>query len=452
LTHDTSATQSATRRDFLAGAAAAAAGATLASLAPPHVHAAGSDILRVGLIGCGGRGTGAAEQALTADKNTKLVAMGDMFEDKLKFSLDQLKEKKSIADRVEVKPECCFTGFNAYKQVIDQVDVVLLTTPPHFRPIHFKAAVEAGKHIFAEKPCAVDAAGVRAVMAAAEEAKKKNLTVVAGLCWRYHHGMRETIKRVHDGLIGDLTALQCTYNTGGLWSVKRKPEWTDMEWQLRNWLYFTWLSGDFNVEQHIHSLDKIAWVMRNEYPVRAVGSGGRQVRTDPLYGHIFDHHTVTYEYANGVKLFSACRQQVGCPNDVSDHIMGTKGTCHLEVGGYPPRGAIVSLPDGKLLWESVPAKTAKSGRRRGKVSEDNMYQNEHDELFASIRAGKPINNGEWMAKSTLMAIMGRMATYTGQVITWDMAMNSKEDLTPPAYEFGSLPVPPVARPGVTKFI
>ncbi len=426
----------ATRRDFLAGTAAA----TVASLVPA-VHAAGSDVLRVGLIGCGNRGTGAAIQALRADKNSRLVALGDVFADKLQKSLNHLKSVADIAERIAVTPEHCFTGFSAYQSVLEMSDVVLLTTPPHFRPLHLKAAVAAGKHVFAEKPCAVDAPGVRTVLQACEEAKKKNLSIVAGLCWRYHHGMRETMKRVHDGMIGDIVALQCTYNTGGLWSEKRRPEWSDMEWQLRNWLYFTWLSGDFNVEQHIHSLDKMAWAMQNAYPVRAVGSGGRQVRTDPLYGNIFDHHCVVYEYENGVKLFSACRQQVGCAPDVSDHIMGTKGTCHIETN-RPPRGIIMA---GKAKrWQSVASLR--------NPPPDDMYQNEHDELFASIRAGKAINNGEWMAKSTLMAIMGRMATYTGQVITWDMALNSKEDLTPPAYEFGPLPVAPVARPGVTKFV
>jgi predicted dehydrogenase len=437
LTPASSSPSAASRRDFLAGATAAA----LVSLTPPPVHAAGSDILRVGLIGCGNRGTGAAAQALRADKNTRLVAMADMFADKLQQSLTHLKGDVSVADRIDVKPDSCFTGFNAYKSVIEMSDVVLLTTPPHFRPLHLKAAVAAGKHVFAEKPCAVDAPGVRTVLQACAEAKKRGLAIVAGLCWRYHHGMRETMKRVHDGMIGDIIALQCTYNTGGLWSVKRRPEWSDMEWQLRNWLYFTWLSGDFNVEQHIHSLDKMAWAMQNEYPIRAVGSGGRQVRTDPLYGNIFDHHSVVYEYANGVKLFSACRQQVGCASDVSDHLMGSKGTCHIETS-HPPRGIL--RVGRKKLWQSVASLR--------NPPHDDMYQNEHDELFASIRAGKPINDGEWLAKSTLMAIMGRMATYTGQVITWDMAMNSKEDLTPPAYEFGPLPVAPVARPGVTKFV
>lgn len=421
------------RRDFLKSSATAVGATVAVQLGSTGVHAAGSDIIRIGLVGCGGRGTGAAGQALHADPGVRLVAMGDMFPDRLRDSLNQLKRDDELAKRIEVTPEHCFTGFDAYKQVIASgVDVVLLATPPHFRPAHIKAAVEAGKHIFAEKPCAVDGPGVRSVLASAAEAKKKNLSLVAGLCWRYHNGMRETFKRIHDGSVGDIVALQCTYNTRGLWFHDRKPEWTDMEWQLRNWLYFTWLSGDFNVEQHVHSLDKMAWAMKNEYPVKAVGVGGRQVRTEPKFGHIFDHHAVVYEFANGVKCFSCCRQQNGCASDVSDHVMGTQGVC--DVMKHKITGA--------HAWQFPAAKN------RG----DNMYQNEHNELFASIRAGKPINDGEWMSKSSLMAIMGRMATYTGQVITWDMAMNSKEDLTPPKYAFGPLPVPPVAMPGVTKFI
>ncbi|MCS6853089.1 MAG: Gfo/Idh/MocA family oxidoreductase [Gemmataceae bacterium] len=423
-----------TRRDFLRSTTALTGAALASAWAPAGVHAAGSDIIRVGLIGCGGRGTGAAVQALHADPGVRLVAMGDMFADRLESSLRTLRnEDESIARRVEVTPDRCFTGFDAYKHVIASgVDVVLLATPPHFRPAHIKAAVAAGKHIFAEKPCAVDAPGVRSVLASVAEAKAKGLSIVAGLCWRYHTGMRETFRRIHDGAIGDIVALQCTYNTHGLWSKERQPGWSDMEWQLRNWLYFTWLSGDFNVEQHVHSLDKMAWAMQDQYPVKAVGVGGRQVRTDPRYGHIFDHHAVVYEYANGVKCFSCCRQQNGCAIDVSDHVMGTRGVCEVmkhKISGERP-------------WQYPAAKS------RG----DNMYQNEQNELFASIRSNKPINNGEWMAKSTLMAIMGRMATYTGQVITWEMALNSKEDLTPPKYEFGPLPVPPVAMPGITKFV
>jgi predicted dehydrogenase len=427
------------RRDFLKTSATVVAGAALATNldAVGNVHGGGSDVIRVGLIGCGsprgGRGRGAAENCVNAGPNVKLVAMGDLFRDHLEFTRSYL--NKLGRDKVDVADDHCFVGFDAYEKVIGckDVDLVILATPPGFRPLHIQAAVAARKHIFAEKPVAVDAPGVRVVMEACEEAKKKNLTIVSGLCWRYDTGMRETFQRLHDGAVGDIVTLQCTYNTGPLWMVPRQPEWTDMEWQARNWLYFTWLSGDHNVEQHIHSLDKMAWAMRDECPVRASGIGGRQVRTGPEYGHIFDHHCVVYEYANGVKVFSACRQQDGCANDVSDHIFGTQGTCDVmkyTIAGHKP-------------W--------RYGRARVRRGDDSMYQNEHNELIASIRSGKPINNGDYMTKSTLMAIMGRMATYTGKVITWEKALHSQEDLRPPKYEFGSLPVPPVAKPGVTKF-
>lgn len=419
------------RRDFLKSTAAVAGAAVISPLAlAPTVHAAGSDVLKIGLVGCGGRGTGAASQALHADKNVKLTALGDAFADRLESSLASLERDAEIKPKIEVRPPNKFVGFDAYRQVIDSgVDVVLLASPPHFRPAHIKYAVEKGKHIFAEKPVAVDAPGVRSVLASCEEAKKKNLAVVSGLCWRYDPAKRETIKRIHDGAIGDIIALHCSYNTGFLWSRDRQAGWSDMEWQMRNWLYFTWLSGDFNVEQHIHSLDKMAWAMQDHYPIKAVGMGGRQVRTDPQFGHIYDHFSIVYEYPGDVKLFAYCRQQANCAPDVSDHVMGTKGTCHVM------KHQIV----GSDKWTY-----------RGRTA--NMYQVEHDELFASIRAGKPINNGDYMSKSTLMAIMGRMAAYTGKQITWDMALNSQEDLTPPKYEFGPLPVAPIAVPGVTKFV
>jgi predicted dehydrogenase len=420
----------ASRREFLAATVATAA--SVAAL-PANVHAAGSDTLKVGLIGCGGRGTGAAAQALNADANVQLTAVGDMFEDHLQESLARLHGDEKIAAKVQVKAENCFTGFNAYQGVLASgVDVVLLTTPPHFRPLHLKAAVDAGKHIFCEKPVAVDAPGVRKVLAACRDAKQKGLAIVSGLCWRYHHAKRETFQRIHDGAIGDIVAMQCTYNTGPLWSFKRQAEWSDMEWQLRNWLYFTWLSGDHIVEQHIHSLDKMAWAMKDQPPARAYGTGGRQVRTSPDFGHIFDHFAVVFEYQSGVKAFSACRQQAGTAHDVSDHLMGTQGTCDV----------MKHTIKGKNPW------TCKKRRD----DQDDMYQNEHNELFASIRSGKPINDGERMSYSTLMAIMGRMAAYTGQVLTWEHVLNSQEDLTPPAYEMGPLPVPPVAMPGITRFV
>jgi predicted dehydrogenase len=433
-----SAASNASRRDFLK--VSAVAGASLTALAvAPAVHAAGGDTLKIGLIGCGGRGTGAATQALRADQNVKLVAMADAFNDRLQDSLATLKDDEKIAAKIDVKAENCFTGFNAYTAVLGSgVDVVLLCTPPHFRPMHLEAAIKAGKHVFAEKPVAVDAPGIRKVIEACAEAKKKNLSVVSGFCWRYHHGMRDTMKRIHQGDLGDLIAVHTQYNTGSLWhkSLKEKKDnrWSDMEWQLRNWLYFTWLSGDHIVEQHVHSLDKMAWALKNEYPVKAVGTGGRQVRTAADFGHIFDHHAVVFEYANGMKLFSYCRQQVDCTPDVSDTLMGSKGICYINANG--PGAATIT---GANPWQL---------RRR---RDDNMYQQEHDELFAAIRAGRPLNNGDWMARSSLMAIMGRMATYTGKAITWDMAMNSKEDLSPEKYEFGAMPMPAVAKPGVTKF-
>jgi predicted dehydrogenase len=405
-------------------------------------------VIRVGLIGCGrsgseggGRGRGAAMNCVSAGPNVKLVAMADLFRDHLEYSRGYL-AKKLGPEKMDVTDDRCFVGFDAYEKLLQHggVDLVILASPPGFRPLHLKAAVAAGKHIFAEKPVAVDGPGIRTVLQACQEAKAKKLSLVSGLCWRYDLGMRETFQRVHGGAIGDILSLQCTYNTGELWVTPRKKEWSDMEWQCRNWLYFTWLSGDFNVEQHIHSLDKMAWVMQDEYPVKAVGLGGRQVRTGPEFGHIFDHHSVVYEYANGVKFFSSCRQQRGCDNDVSDHIWGTKGVCHIDAN--------------KQVFTIKPHGSASAWRYRlpEGVNDDGMYQNEHNELIASIRSGKPIYNGDYMTKSSLLAILGRMATYTGRSVTWQQALESREDLSPPKYEFGDLPVPPVAQPGVTKFV
>jgi len=421
------------RRRFLGTSAAAAA--TLA--AAPRVHAGGTDVLRVGLVGCGGRGTGAAAQALNADANVQLVAMADAFADRLGQSLERLKNDEKIVAKIDVAPERRFTGFDAYKRVIESVDVVLLCTPPHFRPMHLKAAIDAGKHVFAEKPVAVDAPGVRSVIETCERAKTKGLSVVSGLCLRYDNSFRATVGKIHDGAIGDVHTVQANDYRGSIWVKPRQPNWTDMEWQMRNWYYFTWLCGDFNVEQHVHFLDVCSWIMKGEYPVKAVGNGGRQQRTGPEYGHIYDHFSITYEYANGAKLFSNCRQQTGCDNDMSAHAAGTKGMSHLA-----ERRGGMRIEAGGTSWRYEP-----------QPGDRGLYQIEHDELFASIRQGRPINNGEYMAKSTLLAIMARMAAYTGKAITWQMAMNSKEDLSPPRYDWDvPLPVPPVAVPGVTKFV
>ncbi len=422
----------ASRRQFMRiTASIAVAGGTMAAASVAPVHAAGGDLLRVGLIGCGGRGSGAARQALLADKNVKLTVMADAFEDRLTGSLNNLSAIEDIAGKIDVPPERRFVGFDAYKQVMEtDVDVVLLTTPPHFRPIHLKAAVAAGKHVFAEKPVAVDAPGVRSVLESCAEAKRKQLSVVSGLCLRYHGAFRETVKRLHDGAIGDIHTVMANDYRGTIWTKPRQPDWTDMHWQMRNWYYLTWLSGDFNVEQHVHYLDVCAWIM-NGYPIKAVGMGGRQVRTEAIYGNIYDHHSVTYEYENGARLFSNCRQQAGCKNASTSEVTGSKGS------------AVVSERRCGITTDSA-------WKYRDKPK--NMYEVEHDELFAGIRKSQPLNNGEYMAKSTLLAIMGRMATYTGQEVTWEEALNSKQDLSPEKYEWGPAPEIEIALPGITKLV
>ena len=417
------------RRDFLKNSSMTALGlAGLPALAP-GAFAGGGDIIRVGLIGCGGRGGGAARQALMADPGTQLVALADAFPDRLEAKLKQLSDAEAIQDRVNVPPERRYSGFDGGRRLIESdVDVVLLAETPHFRPMHLMQAVKAGKHIFAEKPVAVDAPGVRMALEATELARQKNLNLVAGLCWRYDNAKKATIQQVLDGRIGEIRAMQCTYNTGALWHRGDKEDWSRMEWQLRNWLYFTWLSGDHIAEQHIHSIDKMPWAMGDVYPVACVANGGRQVRTDPKYGNIFDHFNTTYEWENGVKAFASCRQISGCHSDVSDHIFGSKGTCHVFDHSC----------SGESEWEF-------------EGEGNDMYQQEHDELFAAIRAGKVINNGEYLAKSTLMAIMGRMAAYTGQRVTWEMALNSQERLGPENYDWTDIDVEEIPRPGKTRF-
>ncbi len=435
MTLSDSEPQSASRRRFVKASTLAASGTIIGGAANlcSAVHVAGSDVLRVGLIGCGGRGTGAAAQALAADSQVKLTAMGDVFEDRLTQSLKSLRKIGGIESKIDVPTERQFIGFDAYQYVLASgVDVVLLCTPPHFRPLHLQAAVIAGKHVFAEKPCAVDTPGVHSVLRSCAEAKKKSLAVVSGLCLRYHYPYRDAVSRIQSGAIGDIRTLIANDYRGPIWLKPRQPEWTDMHWQMQNWYYFTWLSGDFNVEQHVHNLDLCAWSMSDEYPVKAIGMGGREVRKGPEYGNIFDHHSVVYEYANGARLVSNTRQMEGCKSDISVTVLGTSGTAFLA----ERRNGVRISAKGEWTYGG---------------EEKNLYQVEHDELFASIRTGNPINNGEYMAKSSLLAIMGRMATYTGQEITWDMAWNSKEDLTLPRYGWGDLAAPEVAVPGLTRY-
>jgi predicted dehydrogenase len=422
------------RREFLrTSSAVAIGGAAIGSLASvPAVHAQGSDAVNVALIGCGGRGSQAAINAMRADPNNRLTVMCDIFPDRLEQSRQGL--QRQLEQQFRVTDDTCFTGFDGYKQVMESdAKVVLLCTPPHFRPMQLKAAIDAGKHVFCEKPVAVDGPGVRSVLKTCEEANAKGLAVVSGLCWRYDYGVRETIKRIQEGAIGDIIAIQENYLTDTLWHRGRKPEWSEMEYQIRNWLYYTWLSGDHNVEQHIHSLDKALWLMGDKPPLAAVGMGGRQVRTGEEWGNIYDHHAVVYEWENGVRVFSLTRQMHECAMETEDIVLGTKGQARVI------KHEIVS---GGETW-----------RYRG--DKPGMYDVEHVELFKSIKEGKPINNGVYMSYSTLLAIMGRMATYTGQRITWEQAMNSQEDLTPKRYDWGPVELPKsalaVAMPGVTKF-
>lgn len=418
---------SISRREFLRGSAASALLVGAMGLTQ-GVFAQGSDTIRVGVIGCGGRGTGAALDCINSSPGVKIVALGDLFPDRLENCFKRLTGDDKIKDRVDITPERCFTGFDNYEKVIASgVDMVILAAPPGFRPVHFKAAVEAGKHVFMEKPVAVDGPGVRTVLSAGEVAKQKKLGVVAGTQRRHQLPYVETMKRIHDGAIGEIVAAQCYWNMGGLWNRGREPQWTDMEWQIRNWLYFTWLSGDHIVEQHVHNLDVVNWAMR-AHPVKCVGMGGRQVRTDPAYGHIFDHFCVDYEYPNGVHVMSMCRQIDGCAGNVSERVVGTKGTssCNGSIQG----------PNAWKYEGPTPS----------------PYVQEHADLIASIRAGNPLNETQQIAESCLTAIMGRMSAYTGQEVTWEQAMNSMEVLMPAKLEFGPLPVPPVAVPGKTPLI
>jgi myo-inositol 2-dehydrogenase / D-chiro-inositol 1-dehydrogenase len=415
-----------TRRSFVAATAAVAAAAALPGVAAARPRARRSS-LRVAAIGCGGRGTGAVTDFLHADPQTEVIALGDVLEERVKSARQNL-EKSDAADRVKVTDATCFSGWDAYEKVLaTDCDVVILATPPHFRPAHFAAAVARGKHVFMEKPVAVDGPGVRKLIAAAREAQQKRLCVVAGTQRRHQAVYLEAMRRLHAGDIGRVVSARCYWLQGGLWKHDRKPEWTDMEWQLRNWLYFTWLSGDHIVEQHVHNLDVINWGL-GATPIRAHGTGGRQVRTGPEYGHIFDHFAIEYEYPDGVRMQSMCRQIDGCHSRVDEVFEGTEGTLTVS-----PNQARI---DGSRGW-------------RFSGDNPNPYVQEHADLIRAIREGEYLNEGVQVAESTLTAIMGRMAAYTGKAVTWEQALGSQEDLTPERYEWGPLPVPPVAIPGKT---
>jgi predicted dehydrogenase len=442
------------RRRFLRQTTAGLAGAAILH-GLPRVHAAPIEPdmeVKIGLIGCGGRGTGAVLNALGAATqviypavgyhtedvaegarierpNIRVIALADLFEDRLTDCRRNL-EKLGI----EIPATRCFTGFDAYQQLleIDEINYVIEASPPHFRPRHLLAAIEAGKHVFIEKPAAVDVTGVKTVMAAGELARSKGLGISAGTQRRHSTAYREAIRRIHDGAIGDIVYAKCYWNGGQIWVVEPQPQWSDLEWQIRNWNYFTWLSGDHIVEQHVHNLDIMNWVL-GTHPIKAVsGLGGRQVRVGDIHGHIYDHFAVEFEYPGGVTMFSQARQINNCLNKVEEFVVGTRGVsnCRNYVG--PQQGEPWRLP------------------RRDERS-DNPYDQEHLNLIASIQAGDPINEAQAIAESTLTGIMGREACYSGQEITWEAAMESTQRLGPEQYEFGPYPIPPVALPGVYQF-
>lgn len=425
------------RREFVTGSVGAAIGASVVTGFPGIISAQSiTNAIKVGLVGCGGRGTGAAAQALHADDYVELTSMADIVQSQVDNSIATLKKNSQISPRVKVDQTKVFLGLDAYQKLIDSgVDVVLLATPPGFRPVHLAACIDANKNVFCEKPISTDVPGVRSVLDTSEKAKQKNLSLVAGFCWRYNNMIQETFQKLEEGAIGRKVAYYATYYTSPVKPMppeSTRPAGTsDTQWQLKNWYNFVWSCGDSIVEQAVHSVDKIAWSMGDQPPVSCVGVGGRAIPAEG--GNIFDHFEVNYIYPDGTRAFLASRQIEGCYNENADYILGTDGRITIGRGPAP-------RIEGKTNWTWTGQKY-------------DMYQREHDLLFASIRHQKPINDGKRMATSTLLAMMGRIAAYTGQEITWEMAMNSQERIFPDKLDWnGSLPVAPRAQPGITKFI
>ncbi|MDQ0964755.1 myo-inositol 2-dehydrogenase/D-chiro-inositol 1-dehydrogenase [Flavobacterium sp. W4I14] len=430
------------RRDFLKATAMLAGGAMLSSIPLAGAYASGSDTIKIALIGCGDRGTGAAFQALSTKFNIKLVAMADAFQDRLDSSYQSLSGK--FAAKMDVPKERQFVGFDAYLKAIPLADVVLLTTPPGFRPIHFEEAVKQNKQVFMEKPVAVDAPGIRKVLAAAEEAKKKKLNVVVGLQRRYQTNYRESMKRINDGAIGDIMSGQVYWNSGGVWVRPRKANQTEMEYQMRNWYYFNWLCGDHIVEQHVHNIDIANW-MKNGHPVSVQGTGSRAWRTGKDYGEIYDNHSIELTYADGAVINSQCRHFEGISNRVDESFQGTKGKIFLSGSNQ----AIMKDYSGKELYNH---------NTKGNA---NPYQTEHDELFDAVSKGEyKFSNVDYAATSTFSAIIGRYATYSGQTIKWDEALASNISLMPERFAWDANPklmpdekgLYPIAMPGQAKVI
>jgi len=439
-----------TRRDFLKTSAVAAGVALSANLVASRMaHAAGSDELKIGLVGAGGRGSGAAAQALNTSNSVSLVAVADAFDDKAKSAVDRLKKDKP--GQVTAKENTTFAGFDAYKRVLDlNPDMVILATPPGFRPIHFEAAVAAGRNIFMEKPIGTDAAGIRRILAANEDAKKKNVKIGVGLQRHHQQKYIDTIKKIHDGEIGDIILLRVYWNGNRPWVRARTEGMTEMEFQMRNWYYFTWLCGDHICEQHIHNLDVANWVMKGP-PVEAQGTGGRQLPFGPNQGEIYDHHMVEYTYGNGTKMLSMCRHQANCWNAVSEYAHGTKGMADIS-------GGRITFSDGRPEWRYQGP--GGEGGRRQRGGDADPYQVEHNDLFNAIRNNTPYNETEYGAYSSMTSILGRMATYSGQVIKYKDALERGEDLMPKNFAWDAEPpvkpgpdgIYPCAMPGKTQVL
>ncbi|MBN1806566.1 MAG: Gfo/Idh/MocA family oxidoreductase [Sedimentisphaerales bacterium] len=426
-----------TRRDFLKASTAAASAAFTGTLGIGNsVYAGGSDIIRVGMVGCGGRNTGAAEQALTADPGVRLVAMCDIFMDRVKSRRKLLKEQKG--SQVAVDDDHCFEGFDGYKHVIESSDVVLIANAAKFHPLHTMTAIKSGKHVFVEKPHGIDPAGVKLMQRASKRAEEQGLCLVSGLHSRYHTGYAETIKRIQDGAIGDIITIEENFLRQPYGVIDRKPGLTEVQWQCSTQYHFRWLSGDDIPQSLVHNLDRSSWVMHNQVPAKCHGLGGRSSMTEPIYGDVFDHHSVIYEFDNGVRIYAFCRTINGCYNEDSSIILGSKGKASIKQCQI--RG------DNNWRW---------NGRC-------NPYQTEHDVLFGAIRSGKPVNNGGYMTRSTMVTIMGQISCYTGEEVTWDKINNSDfyyppraedchDGMEPPVKTDpdGSYPVP---KPGFTKMI
>ncbi|MGB5460326.1 MAG: Gfo/Idh/MocA family oxidoreductase [Eudoraea sp.] len=436
--------QALTRRNFCKNTALAAGGILAVPLdVAASAHVLGDDAIKIALVGCGGRGTGAAAQALSTKENVKLVAMADAFQDRLDNCYEILSKKFIDTDKIAVKDEDKHQGFDAYKAAIDKADVVILTTTPGFRPIHFEYAISKNKHVFMEKPVATDARGIRSVLETAKIAKMKRLNVVVGLQRHYQRNYLACLEEIRADKIGQIVSGQVYWNSSGVWVKERQENQTEMEYQMRNWYYFNWLCGDHIVEQHIHNIDVANWFI-GEFPIHAQGMGGREVRKGKEFGQIFDHHFVEFTYPSGAVISSQCRHQKGCLDNVSESFMGTKGKIYTD----SQNKGIITGYDGSTIYE-----------HQGN-NDPNPYQTEHDALFASIKAGGVISDAEHAAKTTMTAILGRMATYSGQLITFEDALNKGRSLMPETYSWDTVPpvIPdengfyPIPVPGVTEVL